>query len=224
LPFAAPGVTIIGVRVRAPACQGHADARRPRRRARIATDRPMTASTSLDLLHDGPAAGFDQPFEMLEACHGRVERMLRLLERLAAHLALHGADAQARSAAADVTRYFDLAGPAHHEDEERHVLPRLRAGGDPAQVVLAARLHADHAQMTLAWSALRADLARVLGGDWRVGETAPPAWNAFATLYREHIAAEEGQAYPAVRENLNQELLRQMGREMAARRGAKEPT
>lgn len=37
------------------------------------------------------------------------------------------------------------AGPAHHEDEERHVLPRLRATGAQA---LADRLAADHAEMT----------------------------------------------------------------------------
>ena len=52
----------------------------------------MTSSLSL---HAAPAAGFDQPFEMLLACHQRVDRMLRLLQRLAPHLATHGADAEA---------------------------------------------------------------------------------------------------------------------------------
>ena len=44
-------------------------------------------------LHAGPGVGFDEPFEMLVACHGRVERMLDLLERLAQHLLDQGADA-----------------------------------------------------------------------------------------------------------------------------------
>src|SRR5689334_2494815 len=74
-----------------------------------------------------PEAGFDQPFEMLHACHERVRRSLRLLQRLVAHAQVHGADAQVREAAADVLRYFDLAAPAHHEDEERHLVPRLQA-------------------------------------------------------------------------------------------------
>lgn len=38
----------------------------------------MTASPLI--LHAAPAAGFDQPFEMLQACHERVGRMLVLLE------------------------------------------------------------------------------------------------------------------------------------------------
>ena len=31
-------------------------------------------------LHPAPGAGFDAPFDMLSACHERVERMLQLLE------------------------------------------------------------------------------------------------------------------------------------------------
>lgn len=189
----------------------------------------MTPPSPIDLLHPGPAAGFDQPFELLAACHGRVERMLGLLERLAAHLAAHGADEQARHAAADITRYFDIAGPAHHEDEERHVLPRLRASGDPALAALADRLHADHARMARDWATLRADLARVQAGPWthpaRAGDRGaalPAAWADFAAHYRSHIAAEDDQAYPAVRATLDDDTLRRMGREMAARRGAKE--
>ncbi|RYY81317.1 MAG: hemerythrin domain-containing protein, partial [Comamonadaceae bacterium] len=52
-------------------------------------------------------AGFEQPFEMLEACHERVHRMLTLLDRLRRHVAGHGTDEQARQAARDVMRYFD---------------------------------------------------------------------------------------------------------------------
>ncbi|MEN9486198.1 MAG: hypothetical protein RJB37_4078, partial [Pseudomonadota bacterium] len=56
-----------------------------------------------------PAVGFDQPFEMLQACHERVERSLALLQRLVAHVRDHGHDTASRSAARDVLRYFDLA-------------------------------------------------------------------------------------------------------------------
>ena len=112
--------------------------------------------TSPLLLHRAPGAGFEQPFEMLGACHERVERMLALLERLAQHLPQHGADEQAAGAARDVMRYFDQAAPLHHEDEERHVFPALRASGRPELAALAARLHEDHERMAAAWAALRA--------------------------------------------------------------------
>jgi hemerythrin-like domain-containing protein len=160
-----------------------------------------------------PAAGFDEPFAMLHACHERVERSLALLERLAAHVAQHGADGQAQDAARDVLRYFDLAAPQHHEDEERHVLPALRAQG---QAALAERIAADHAAMSAAWHALRLCLAAIEQGD---ASLALPNVPRFAALYREHIALEEGSAFTCAQSALDEAAQRTMGREMAQRRG-----
>ena len=80
--------------------------------------------------HRAPGAGYEAPFEMLDACHERVERMLRLLHKLRAHLQASGWDAQAAEAARDVLRYFNEAAPRHHEDEERHVFPAVLAAPD----------------------------------------------------------------------------------------------
>ena len=169
---------------------------------------------------DGPAAGFEQPFEMLAECHERVERMLVLLERLAAHLGVDGCDEQARAAARDVMRYFDLAAPAHHEDEERHVLPRLRECGDDA---FAAQLEQEHREMARRWTQLRRGLAEVAAGTWCAEGAAVDfgQWRAFAALYRAHAAAEEDDAFPQARAMMDAEALAAMGREMAARRGVR---
>lgn len=172
-------------------------------------------------LHAGPAASFEQPFEMLHACHQRVQRSLALLLRLHAHLQQAGADAQAAQAAQDVLRYFDLAGPQHHQDEERHVLPRLRAMG---QAVLADRLHADHADLATTWAEVRAVLLRVQAGhwladaDWQAAQR--EAWQRFAAAYAEHIALEEGVAFPAASAGLSAVVQQAIGQEMARRRGA----
>ena len=170
------------------------------------------------LLHATPGAGFDAPFEMLSACHERVERSLRLLERLAVHIVAHGADTQARDAAADVMRYFDLAAPHHHEDEERHVLPLLRAQG---QAALAERLHADHEAMAAAWAALRPTLDALRDGDAHAALTASAqqGWRDFAALYRAHAHTEDSIAFPAAQALLDEAAQRAMGREMAQRRG-----
>jgi len=175
----------------------------------------MTATVTL---HPGPGAGFDEPFEMLEACHQRVHRMLDLTRRLAAHLLETGADASAQQAARDVMRYFDLAAPAHHEDEERHVLPHLREQG---QAALADRLHADHTLMSTTWATVRADLQRVADGTWHAADLGAAAarWQAMASLYRAHIEAEESSAYPAVNDVTDAATRRAMGDEMARRRG-----
>jgi len=167
---------------------------------------------AMNLLNTSPAVGFDQPYEMLAACHERVERSLALLLRLAEHLRANGVDAQARDAARDVLRYFDIAAPHHHEDEERHVVPRLRELGD---VALAERLLQEHREMHSAYQRLRPGLL-VLCETGLAPETAD--WPAFAALYRAHIELEESLAYPATRAGLQPPQLDAMGREMAGRR------
>ncbi|MBH9552116.1 hemerythrin domain-containing protein [Inhella gelatinilytica] len=162
-------------------------------------------------LFNSPSVGFEAPFDMLQACHERVERMLALLERLAAYLADHLADPTAQQAAHDVMRYFDMAAPHHHEDEERHVLPRLRQTGHAA---LADRLAQDHQRMTTAWAALRVQLVDLQAGI----KPATDTWPAFVALYRAHIALEEGEAFVLGAQGLNAADLAHMGQEMESRR------
>ena len=169
---------------------------------------------------NAPAVGFEQPFAMLEACHERVQRTLGLLQRLRDPVRAQGADEQARQAARDVLRYFDLAAPLHHEDEELHVFPLLLAQGAPDVVALVQRLQQDHVQMAADWAAARAPLVALCDGDAQPLGAAGDALDRFASRYAGHIAAEEGAAYPAAAALLAQDALAAMGREMAARRGA----
>lgn len=174
-------------------------------------------------LHTPPSAGFDEPFGMLHACHGRVERTLALLLRLGAHLAEQGCDVQACEAAADVQRYFDVAAPLHHGDEELHVFPVLRAAG---QAALADTLHAEHEQMEQLWIPIRADLQAVQLWQMSDGPALADArrrWADFAALYISHIRAEETQAYPEAHARLGLTEQAAMGRDMARRRGARYP-
>lgn len=185
-----------------------------------------------------PAASFDQPFEMLEACHDRVERTLRLLDKLVRHLDDHGADAAARSAARDVLRYFDQAAPHHHADEERHVFPAALRSGDPSLQAAVQRLQADHHAMEALWARLRVVLQDVAEGRcqrWPDADRAnhdteagvPAARRseveAFLALYEQHIALEEGQVFPAARAAIDADSLAAMSGDMAARRGAAPP-
>ncbi|WP_092945303.1 hemerythrin domain-containing protein [Roseateles sp. YR242] len=174
---------------------------------------------SLNDLYTGPGVGFESPMEMLEACHGRVRRTLDLMTRLESHLAEHGITDQARSASSDVLRYFDIAGPAHHEDEERHVLPRLRSSGAPALQVLADRLQADHAAMKEDWQVLRQALIAVRDGnsvEWPSALT-----RRYVDRYATHLEAEEQIAFPAARQDLTGLDAAAMGQEMAQRRQQK---
>jgi len=172
--------------------------------------------------HSAPGVGFEAPFEMLDACHERVERMLRLLGKLREHTVAHGADEQARQAARDVMRYFDQAGPNHHEDEERHVFPPLLAQRDPAVVAVVIRLKQDHREMAVMWARVRAALSALVeaGDDW-AGFSAEDGqrFDAYDALYRRHLLDENGVVYPAARVVIRDEALQAMGAEMMVRRG-----
>ncbi len=158
---------------------------------------------------------------MLEACHERVLRTLALLDRLRAHVHQHGADADARQAARDVLRYFDIAAPLHHQDEELHVFPLLLAQAGPEVRALVQRLQQDHVAMTTDWAAARVPLRAL--ADAAAAAFTPEddaALDRFTQRYAGHITAEEGTAYPAAVALLAPATLVAMGQEMAVRRGA----
>jgi hypothetical protein len=92
---------------------------------------------------------------MLRACHERVQRSLDLLRRLIEYLDTRGHDRSTRSAAADVLRYFDIAAPLHHEDEELHVFPALADSADAALREAIAVLRDDHVRMAERWARAR---------------------------------------------------------------------
>jgi hemerythrin-like domain-containing protein len=181
----------------------------------------MTRPTQIQAPGSAPGASFDQPFGMLEACHERLHRTLALLQRLREHLATHGADAQAQQAAVDVMRYFDQAAPQHHQDEELHVFPPLLAAGDPAVVRVVRQLQAEHLEMESTWERARAMLVQIAEGRLSaLNASENAAINAFASLYANHIAAEEQVAYPAARASMDEQALAVMGDDMRRRRNA----
>jgi hypothetical protein len=78
-----------------------------------------------------------------------------------------------------VLRYFDLAGPHHHEDEERHLFPRLRDHPDARVREAVATLAQDHARLHALWQRLRAVLLR-----WRAADAPPPVGEDERALVR----------------------------------------
>ena len=170
------------------------------------------------LLPKAPA--LDEPLEMLEACHDRIEAQLTTLERLLAYLPEHGADQQATKAAQAILHYFNTAGPNHHEDEEQDLFPKLlaRAGNDEADAVrsLVQELLADHAQMAAALDVVRRQLQPVAAGTASTLEAAPV--QLCASLYRQHIEKENGRLLPLARRLLGAEDIGTLSRAMTARR------
>ena len=171
--------------------------------------------------HSAPAAGFEVPLEMLSACHGRIEQQCSTLRRLQPHLLAHGADDQARAAAAAVMRYFDIAARQHHEDEERDLFPALlesMAGSDPVCLrELTSNLAAEHRELEVAWRRIRAVLERVEAGEAVALD--PEHVESFVDLYARHIEREEKELLPMAARLLSDGELDVIGRAMRERRG-----
>ena len=160
---------------------------------------------------------------MLEACHERVERMLVLLQRLCLHVQDTGCDEQARQAARDVMRYFDVAAPLHHQDEELHVFPAVLCGPYSGAAEAVHRLLAQHRQMEIGWVGMREVLLALVAfkapESGAFTELRNTDVEAFVQAYRSHIRLEEDLVYPAAQRQLNASQLRAIGEEMMVRRG-----
>ena len=166
-------------------------------------------------------AGFDDPLEMLFACHRRIEKQLETLKRLRAHIRAHGVDAEASTAAQAILRYFLKAGPNHHLDEEQDLFPRIAQritdAGERARFEhFRERLEEDHRRLDAAWYRLRRPLEGIAEGLTRALPEAEV--HAFADAYAHHIMTEETTLQEFCTRWLVEGDLRDLGIAMAARR------
>jgi hemerythrin-like domain-containing protein len=171
-------------------------------------------------LFDTPA-GFDEPLEMLLGCHRRIEKQLETLKRLRTHLETHGVDADASTAAQAILRYFLLAAPNHHQDEEVDVFPlleqRITDPGEKARFhAFRTQLESDHRALEAAWSRMRRPLDGIAEGLTR----ALPAREVqdFVSAYANHILLEESTLREFFDRWLGDADREVLGRTMAARR------
>ena len=171
------------------------------------------------------APGFDQPIAVLKHCHDRIRKQLATLAKLPAHLAAHGADEQARQAAAAVIKYFDQAAPLHHEDEEHDLVPMLQASAQGADAAVLAelvpRILNEHQQMDGLWQGLHEELKLIAGG---AGASLSEAnMRRFGEVYTRHMELEESQIAPMAKRLFSAEQMARLGQAMQQRRGIAAP-
>jgi pyridoxamine 5'-phosphate oxidase len=156
---------------------------------------------------------------MLRACHDRIRRELAALDRLRLRLPENGCDAEARTVARNLLKYFDTAAPNHDADEECSLFPRLLAATGGSAAALVERLEAEHRDLAALWLDLRPDLAAIEAGQRSV-LTPDLVWRV-RTTYLSHLECEESLLFPLAAARLDAAALAAIGAEMAARRGAK---
>ena len=172
----------------------------------------MTAS-----LLGAAAPGFDRPLAVLAACHGRIAKQCDTLEKLLAHLPVHGADAQAQQAARAVLAYFDTAAVQHHDDEERNLFPLLERVGASGACDLVELLTHEHDALALLWRRLRVLLQQIETGATATLDAALA--RRFISLNRSHLEFENTRVLPLAHQVLGAAEIERLGRAMAARRG-----
>jgi iron-sulfur cluster repair protein YtfE (RIC family) len=171
--------------------------------------------------HRPANAAADDAFDVLDACHQRILAALGTMSALVARLETAGTDAEARSMASEVLTFFSSTVQQHHEDEERHVFPRLVTDSDAETVQAVLRLQQDHDWLEEDWMELSPHLAAIAANrSWWEIESLRDGVTVFSALLRDHIALEESLIYPQARDRLQGQQRHDMGREMAARRRA----
>lgn len=172
-----------------------------------------------------PDHGFDEPLGLLSDCHRRIEHFLWVIAVRSREAAGSPLDEPQRADLEGALRYFATAAPRHTADEEESLFPRLRASDD-AQVAAALkvidRLEADHE----AADRHHAEVDRLVRrwiDEGNVSDADHAALTAHVealqALYREHIAVEDRELFPAAASALTPAQQAAIGAEMAIRRG-----
>lgn len=171
-----------------------------------------------------PDHGFDEPLGLLSDCHRRIEYFLATL-RAADEQAAGGPLTERQRADLEAAlKYFATAAPKHTADEEESLFPRMRASNDPAAaraLDTVARLERDHDEANRHHAAVDALVRRWLEHNRLAPDDAAALRDHLAqlhALYANHIAVEDAEVFPAAARLLSTTDIREIGREMAARR------
>lgn len=161
-----------------------------------------------------PGPRIDDPLELLRACHDKVRRFAGLCVHLRDHLDHTPIDAQAQEAAQSILRYFELAAPLHHADEDVDLFPALRQLRLAALNTTIDGLEAEHHVLGGLWQRLQPWLREIAAGR---ASAAPAEVDVFAQRYAAHAQREEDEVYPHA-QRLEPEQLRKISAAMIARR------
>ncbi|MGF6148250.1 Uncharacterized conserved protein [Kingella potus] len=157
---------------------------------------------------------FDDPIAMLYACHGKVRRFCGQVAMLDGYIAEHGCNDVVMQAVRQIARYFNVAAPLHHEDEELDYFPLLLRYAPQAQADVDELLR-QHGLLHANWSAVAAEFAG-LEADAAYRPDAA-VFKAFADGYAVHLALEEG-LFELGKTHIPTEELARIGKNMARRR------
>lgn len=157
---------------------------------------------------------WNEPIEMLYACHNKVKQFCRQLQLLPDYLAQNGINQAVKNDVQQILHYFNQSAPLHHDDEEVDFFPALVKHLPETQHAID-ELESQHEALHQNWAELSAQLEALLAGS--ITEIDRTLITRFVAGYELHIAIEEP-LFELGRGCLAESELEAMGIVMANRR------
>lgn len=168
------------------------------------------------MLNTQASITWDEPIEMLYACHGKIQRFCAQLEKLPNYVQQNGLDEMLVRNIQQILTYFQVAAPLHHHDEEDDFFPLLLRYAPQAQATLDA-LESQHFVLTENWQKLSAQLNQLLAHERE--NVDEDCITQFVQSYASHMVLEEPM-FELGKQVIPPESLREIGQIMAQRRRA----
>lgn len=157
---------------------------------------------------------WDEPIEMLYACHGKVKNFCRQLQILPDYIEKNGCNEAVKNDVKQILNYFNQSAPLHHDDEEKDFFPALIKQVPTAQAEVDL-LEQQHVALHKNWDELSTQLVALLNGER--ANVDRELIKRFVSGYDSHIAIEEP-LFELGREHLAESELQSIGKIMADRR------
>ena len=165
-------------------------------------------------LFNTPSVTFAQPIDMLYACHDKVRRFCSQVNMLPDYIAENGRNDVVLQSTRQISQYFNVAAPLHHEDEEENFFPLLLQYAPQAQESIDEILR-QHESLHANWSAVAQEFARLEEDvDYQLNAE---VLQRFTAGYDVHLGIEEP-LFEMGKTFIPKEKLTEIGEIMAARR------
>jgi hemerythrin superfamily protein len=165
---------------------------------------------------------FEQPIQLLLSCHEKIVHFSSALHQLTLTLNHQGWNKALLSSSEQIRRYFNIAVPEHHLDEENHLFPAIMAIDPECKqqksleiIQLLNELIKQHVESDTLWSTLD-HLLDTQSTDFLTIEKLA---SRFKKEIHQHAHIENEHIFPYAQQHLSDSQLHLIGKNIAQRRG-----